>query len=172
MDYPSLLLPPPTPQQQPSPFGHTDDRKRFITPNPDLLPHFAAPPTGSSPFLSSLFSMNAPPIPPPPLISSSRRSGLHSDSSKSSSSLSLFPPPPSNPFDFTRSPLLPHGMPPPHLPNNPFESDRYRFLLEQQAREREFQLAMMAAATPGGAPPPPHPPLFTDPNSSALFKHF
>ena len=170
MDYPSLLLQPPTSQHQLSPFGFIDDRKRFITPNSDLLPHFGALPPGSSPFLSSLFPMSAPPIPPPPLISSSRRSGLHSDSSKSS--LSLFPhPPPSTPFDFTRSPLLPPGMGPPPLPNNHFESDRYRFLFEQQAREREFQLAMMNAATSGGAQPLP-PSLFTDPSSSALFKHF
>lgn len=172
MDYPSLLLQPPTSQHQLSPFGLTDDRRRFMTQNTDLLPHFAAPPPGSSPFLSSLFPMSAPPIPPPPLLSSSRRSGLHSDSSKSSSSsVPFFPPPPSSPFDFTRSPLLPHGMPPPHLSNNHFESDRYRFLFEQQAREREFQFAMMNAATSGGAPPPP-PPLFTDPSSAALFKHF
>jgi hypothetical protein len=86
---------------------------------------------------------------------------MNSDSSKSS----LFPPSPSTPFDFTRSPLLPPGI---SLPNNHLESDRYRFLFEQQARERDLQFAMMAAAS-GGNPPPP---VFTDPNSSALFKHF
>jgi hypothetical protein len=109
--------------------------------------------------------MNAPPIPPPHPThsSSSRRSGIHSDSPKSS----LFPPPPSStPFDFTRSPLLTPGLP---LPNNHFESDRYRFILEQQARDRGLQFAMMAAAA-GNAPPPP--PLFTDPSSSGLFKPF
>jgi hypothetical protein len=88
--------------------------------------------------------------------SSSRRSGMNSDSSKSS----LFPPSVPTPFDFTR---LPSGLPP---PNNHLESDRYRFILEQQARERDFQFAMMAAAATGNVPP-----FFTDPNSSALFKH-
>jgi hypothetical protein len=161
MDYSSLLLPPP-PQHQLPTFALQDDRKRFMTSNADLLSPFGPSPT-PSPFLSSFFPMGAPPIPPPPLpsSSSSRRSGMNSDSSKSS----LFPPSPSTPFDFTRSPLLPPGI---SLPNNHLESDRYRFLFEQQARERDLQFAMMAAAS-GGNPPPP---LFTDPNSSALFKHF
>lgn len=161
MDYSSLLLPPP-PQHQPSPFFLNDDRKRFMSSNADLLSPF-----GPSPFLSSFFPMNAPPIPPPPhpnSSSSSRRSGIHSDSPKSSL-FPLPPPPSSTPFDFTRSPLLTSGLP---LPNNHFESDRYRFLLEQQARDRGLQFAMMAAAA-GNAPPPP---MFTDPSSSALFKPF
>ncbi len=172
MDYPSLLLPPPPPppppsQHQQSPFSMNDERKRFMSSNADLLSQF-----GPNPFLSSLFPMNAPPMPPPPpqhhsnssSSSSSRRSGIHSDSPKSSL-FPLPPPPSSNPFDFTRSPLLTPGLP---LPNNHFESDRYRFLLEQQARDRGLQIAMMAAAA-GNAPPPN---LFTDPNSSALFKPF
>jgi hypothetical protein len=164
MDFPSSLLLPP-PQHQLPTFSLNDDRKRFISPNTDFLPHFGPPPT-SSPFLSSLFPMGAPPMPPPlsmPSSSSSRRSGINSDQQKSS----LFPPPSSNPFDFTRSPFLSSGLP---LPNNHLESDRYRFILEQQARERDLQFAMMAAASGGGPPHPP--PLFTDPNTSALFKHF
>jgi hypothetical protein len=168
MDFSSLLLPPPPPppqQHQLSPFSLNDDRKRFMTPHTDFLSPFGPTPPAPSPFLSSFFPMGAPPIPPPPPIpsSSSRRSGKNSDSPKSS----LFPPPGPGPFDFTRSPLLPTGL---HLPNNHLESDRYRFILEQQARERDLQFAMMAAAATGSAPPPP--PLFTDPNSSALFKHF
>jgi len=168
MDFSSLLLPPQQQQQhQLSPFSLNDDRKRFMTPNSDLLSPFGPTPSAPSPFLSSFFPMGAPPIPPPPPMSSSssRRSGMNSDSPKSS----LFPPPAPSPFDFTRSPLLQTGLP---LPNNHFESDRYRFILEQQARERDLQFAMMAAAATGNAPPHPPPPLFTDPNSSALFKHF
>jgi hypothetical protein len=166
MDFPSLLLPPP--QHQLPTFSLNDDRRRFITSNADLLPHFGPPPT-SSPFLSSFFPMGAPPTPPPPnpsssSSSSSRRSGINSDLSKSS----LFPPPSSNPFDFTRSPLLSSGFP---LPNNHLEADRYRFILEQQARERDLQFAMMAAGA-GNAQPPHPPPFFIDPSSSALFKHF
>lgn len=171
MDYPSLLLPP-SQHHLPS-FSLNDDRKRFMSTNTDLLPPFGPTPTGSSPFLSSLFPMGGPPIPPPPPIpsssssSSSRRSGINSDSSKPS----LFPP--SSSFDFTRSPLIPPGLGPPglSLSNNHLESDRYRYLLEQQARERDLQFALMAATAGGGGPPPP-PPFFTDPNSSALFKHF
>lgn len=156
MDFSSLLLPPP--QHQLSPFSLNDDRKRFMQQNTDFLS-----PSAPSPFLSSFFPMGAPP-PPPMSSSSSRRSGINSDLSKTS----LFPPPPSqSPFDFTRSPLLPPGL---SLTNNHLESDRYRFILEQQAREREFQFAMMAAASGNGPPPPP--PLFSDPNSSALYKHF
>lgn len=158
MDYPSLLLPPPQ-HHMPS-FSLNDDRKRFMPTNTDLLP--------PSPFLSSLFPMGAPPIPPPLPISSSssRRSGMNSDPSKSS----LFPPPPS--LDFTRSPLMPPslGAPGLSLSNNHLESDHYRFLLEQQARERDLQFAFMAATSGSGPPPPPS--FFTDPNSSALFKHF
>lgn len=63
------------------------------------------------------------------------------------------------------------GPPGLSLPTNHLESDRYRYLLEQQARERDLQFALMAATAGGGGPPPP-PPFFTDPNSSALFKHF
>jgi len=162
MDFPSLLLPPP--QHQLPTFSLNDDRKRFMTPNIDFLSSMGPPPM-AHPFLSSFFPMGAPPMPPPPPpipSSSSRRSGMNSDLPKSS----LFPPPPSTPFDFTRSPLLPPGM---SLPNNHLESDRYRFLFEQQARERDLQFAMMAAASAGNVPPPP---LFTDPNSSALFKPF
>ncbi len=132
-----------------------------MNPNTDLLLPFGPPPT-QSPFFSSFFPMGASPMPPPPPMSSSsssRRSGINSESSKSS----LFPQSVSTPFDFTRSPLLPSGLPP---PNNHLESDRYRFILEQQARERDFQFAMMAAAATGNVPP-----FFTDPNSSALFKH-
>ncbi|CAF0878225.1 unnamed protein product, partial [Adineta ricciae] len=165
MDFPSpsMLLP----YSQPSlpTFSPNDDRKRFLNPTPDLLPPFGLPPSASSPFLSSFFPMGAPPMPPPPTMSSSssiRRNTINSDSPKSS----LFPPAFSTPFDFTRSPLLPTGFPP--LPaSNHLESDRYRLLLEQQARERELQFAMIAAAA-GGAQPSP---LFTDPSSAALFKH-
>ena len=158
MDFPSLLLPPPS-QHQLQTFSLNDDRKRFMNPNTDLLPPFGPPPTQSS-FFSTLFPMGAPPIPPPPsMSSSSRRSGINSDSPKSS----LFPPSGSTPFDFTRSPVLPSGFP---VPNNHLESDRYRFILEQQGRERDFQFAMMAAAATGNAPP-----FFMDPSSSALFKH-
>ena len=120
--------------------------------------------------------MGAPPmspIPPPmPSAASSlaRRNGsLHSTGNSNSPKSSLFPPPPSSssmPFDFTRSPLLPPGL---SLGNTQFESDRYRFLLEQQARDRDIQFAMMAAAANGGAPPPS---MFNDPSSSALFKHY
>ncbi|UJR26203.1 hypothetical protein I4U23_007546 [Adineta vaga] len=160
----SSLLLPPSQHSLPS-FSLNDDRKRFLNPNPDFLPPFGPPSSTSSPFFPSLFPMGAPPIPPPPPppmhSSSSRRSGMNSDSSKSS----LFPPSFTTSFDFTRSPLLPPGFS--LLPtNNHLESDRYRFILEQQARERDLQFAMMAAAT-GGAPPS----LFTDPNSTALFKH-
>ncbi|CAF1091313.1 unnamed protein product [Rotaria sordida] len=160
MDFPSLLLPPPPPSQhQLSTFSLNDDRKRFLTQHTDLLSPFGGPPPPPSPFLSTFFPMGAPPMPPPPIhSSSSRRSGINSDSPKSS----LFPPP----IDFIRSPLLPSGFP---LPNNHLESDRYRFILEQHARERDIQYAMMAAAASGNAPPPQ---LFTDPNSSALFKHY
>lgn len=166
MDFPSLLLPPPQQHQLPT-FPMNDDRKRFMAPGADLMSPFGPQPS-PSPFLSTFFPMGAPSMPPPmPSSSSSRRTGINSDSSKS-----LFPgpPPPSagTPFDFTRSPLLPSGLP---LPNNHFESERYRFLLEHQARERDFQYAMMAAAASGNGPPPP-PPLFPDSNSSALFKHY
>jgi len=169
MDFSSLLLPPPPPppQHQLSPFSLNDDRKRFMPSNTDFLSPFGPTPSASSPFLSSFFPMGAPPIPPPPPLSSSssRRSGINSDSPKSS----LFPPPVPTPFDFTRSSLLPPGL---SLPNNHFESDRYRFILEQQARERDLQFAMMTAAATGSVPLPPPPSFFTDPNSSALFKHF
>ena len=135
----------------------------LMSSNTDLLPPFGPTPPNSSQFLSSFFPMGAPPIPPPLSSSSSRRSGISNDSSKSS----LFPPPPSSSFDFTRSPLLPPGL---SLSNNHLESDRIRFMLEQQARDRDLQLALMSAAGNGQLPPPPS--FFTDPNSSALFKHF
>lgn len=173
MDFPSLLLPPP--QHQLPTFSFNDERKRFLPPNSDFLPPFG-PSSGGSPFLSALFPMGAPPmspIPPPmPSAASSlaRRNGsLHSTGNSNSPKSSLFPPPPSSssmPFDFTRSPLLPPGL---SLGNTQFESDRYRFLLEQQARDRDMQFAMMAAAANGGGPPPS---MFNDPNSSALFKHY
>lgn len=172
MEYPSLVLPPPTQHHMPS-FSLNDDRKRFMQANTDFLPPFGPNSVASSPLLSSLFPMSASSIPLPPPIpspSSSRRSGINNDLSKSS----LFPPPPSStPFDFTRSPLMPPpplGAPGLSLPTNHLESDRYRFLLEQQARERDLQFALMAAAS-GSGPPPPSP-FFTDPNFPALFKHF
>jgi hypothetical protein len=161
MDFPQLLLPPP--QHQLPTFSMNDDRRRFLTSNTDFLPPFNSS-SAASPFLSSLFSMGAPllfpPLPPSPMPSSSRRHLTgNSDSPKSS----LFPPPSSTPFDPSRLSLLPPGFP---LPNSHLDSDRYRFILEQQTRERDLQMAMMAAAT-GNAPP-----LFTDPNSSALFKPY
>ncbi|CAF4536853.1 unnamed protein product, partial [Rotaria magnacalcarata] len=79
------------------------------------------------------------------------------------------PPTSSTPFDFTRSPLLPPGFP---MPNNHLESDRYRFLLEQHARDRDMQYAMMAAAAAAGNGQHAPPPLFADPNAAALFKHY
>ena len=159
MDFPPLVLPPQQQQHQLPSFSLHDDRKRFVTPNADLLPPFG-PPSVQSPFLSPPFSMGTPPIPPPSIhSSSSRRSGINSDSSKST----LFPPPLSVPFDVTRPSLLPSGLP---LPNNHLEADRYRVMLEQKARERDMQYAMIAAAT-GNVPP-----LLTDPSSSRLFKHY
>ena len=168
MDFPSLLLPPP--QHQLPNFSLNDDRKRYMPSNVDLFPH-PPPHSNSSPFLSSLFPMGGPPLSPFPPSSSRRHVHLgNSDSPKSSS---LFPPPPTppslNPFDFTRTHLLPGGIP-------TFESDRYRLMYEHQARDRDIQFAMMAAAaaaanngsTSASAPPP----LFPDPNGSAMFKHY
>ena len=171
MDFPSSLLMPPSQHHMPG-FPLPDDRKRFFNPSADFLPPFGPlPPSssaGASPFFPSLFSMGAPPIPPPPSLpsssSSSRRSGISGDPSK----LALFPQSMSTPFDFGRGSLLPPGFPMPT--NNHLEADRYRFLFEQQARERDLQFAMMAAAANGSGQPPP-PPLFTDPSSAALFKH-
>jgi hypothetical protein len=184
MDFPPLLLPQHHHQHQVPPFSMNDDRKRFIPSNAELLPPFGSS-SASSPFLSSLFPMGAPPmgsllphLPASiannyPLSSSSsssslsrRNGGMHSTTSNSDSSKSSMFPSASLPsFDFTRSPLLPPGHP---LANSQLESDRYRFILDQQARDRDLQYAMIAAASGNGPPQP----LFGDPNASTLFKHY
>lgn len=104
-----------------------------------------------------------------------RRNGsVHALPNSDSSKTMLFPPGPGpNPFDFGRPPLLPPGSFP--MSNNPFETDRYRLAFEQQARDRDLQLAFMTAAAGGNSQAPgsmPPPPLFTDPTSSPLFKPY
>lgn len=177
MDFPSSLLLPPH-QHHLANFSLSDDRKRFMPTNADLL---GPPPfpnsSSSSPFFFPMGMGSLPGLPPSP---SSRRNVHFGNSDPSKTS--FFPSSSSsntsslNPFDFTRTPFLHGGIP---LGNPSFESDRYRLILEQQAREREFQFAFMTAAAnngngPGGPglPPPPHPSLFPDPNASALFKHY